>query len=166
MAQVDASHAPTHVAVEALAACPFSMAEAYAVEYLRAAEANGVQATINVSGRFPAVLHHRVGLTFAVYADALESGRRHDALRIRWSSAARLLPDFQGSIRFRIDADRTRVLVDGSYDPPLGAVGRLFDLAVGRIMARASMQDLADRVAAYLTQRERLWRAEQAPLSS
>ncbi len=162
MAQTDGSPRTTHVIVEAMAACPFSMAEVYATEYLRAAEEHGIQATIGVTGAFPiSLLRHRVALAFGVHSDLADHGRLHDEMRIHWSSGVRLLPDFHGSIRFRIDANRTRVVVDGSYAPPLGTAGRLFDRAFGGIIARASMQDLADRIAAYLTQREAQWRREQ-----
>jgi hypothetical protein len=145
----------THVTVESLAACPFSMAQEYAGEYLRAAEAHGPEASI---GR--PFLRHDVTLSFGIQSDVADDGRLHDELRVNWASGSRLLPDFRGSIRFRIDGERTRVLVDGSYAPPLGAFGVAFDLIAGRAIARSSVQDLADRVAAHLTRREAAWRRD------
>jgi hypothetical protein len=38
----------------------------------------------------------------------------------------------------------------------------MFDAIAGRWIARASMQDLADRIARNLTAREQAWRAEHA----
>jgi hypothetical protein len=162
MAQTDGKQRTTHIAVEALAICPFSMAEAYATEYLRAAEEHGIEAGMGLSGRFPlSLVRHRVALAFGIHSDLHEQGRRHDELRIHWTSGMRILPDFHGSIRFRIEANRTRVRVEGSFEPPMGLAGRLFDVTIGNMIARSSMQDLADRIAAYLTLRERQWRAEQ-----
>jgi len=162
MAQNDGTPRTTHIAVEALAICPFSMAADYATEYLRDAEKHGIEAGMGLSGRFPlSLLRHRVALAFGIHSDLHEQGRSHDELRIHWSSGSRLLPDFHGSVRFRIDANRTRVRVEGSYVPPLGFAGRMFDLTAGNVIARSSMQDLADRIAAYLTMREARWRTEQ-----
>jgi hypothetical protein len=162
MASTDGSERTSHIAVEAVAACPFSMAEAYAADYLHAAELRGPEAEVGVRWLPGLGIGRRVMLAFGIHSDALDHGRQHDEMRITWRTGSRLLPDFHGSIRFRIDANRTRVLVDGTYLPPLGLVGRLFDRAVGGTIARASMQGLADRIAAYLTQREVSWRAEQA----
>lgn len=68
-----------------------------------------------------------------------------------------LLPHFHGTVRFRIAGSATRVLVEGSYRPPFGSLGRLFDHLVGCHIARASVRDLARRLADYLEARERDW---------
>jgi hypothetical protein len=149
------------VAVWAIAECAFSIADAYATEYLRRAEANGPAAVIRVPWPLPLpAMRHRVALSFGLHLDVREGGRSHDEVRLGWSSGSVLLPDFRGALRFRIDPRGTRVLLDGSYSVPLGALGRSFDRLVGVRIARASLQDLADRIAAYLTEREREWRRE------
>jgi len=147
----------THVMVESIAVCPFSMAEEYAGEFLRAAEGHGPEASIGRSR-----LRRDVTLSFGIQTDVAEDGRVHDELRVQWASGSRLLPDFNGSIRFRIDGERTRVLVDGTYAPPFGAFGTAFDRIAGRTIARASVQDLADRIAEHLTRREAGWRIAHA----
>jgi hypothetical protein len=143
------------VEVEALADCPFSMAEEYAADYLRAAEAGGSEATIGLGS-----VRQRVTLSFGIHSDVPEAGRPHHELRVKWSAGSQLLPDFRGTFRFRIDELRTRVIVEGTYVPPLGAIGPLFDRLFGRRIATATMQDLADRIAAYVTKREVRWRTE------
>jgi hypothetical protein len=147
----------THLTVESIAACPFSMAEAYAGDFLRAAEAHGPEGAIGLS-----VLRRDVKLSFGIQSDIADDGRLHDELHVRWVSGTPFLPDFRGSLRFRIDGERTRVHVDGSYAPPFGVLGVAFDRIAGRTIARASLQDLADRVARHLTQREAAWRLEHA----
>jgi hypothetical protein len=156
----DGGRPRTEIAVDAVAECSFSIAEEYATEYLRSAEAGGPEAAV----RFPWALPlpppgRRVALTFGLHEDVLEGGRRHDEVRLRWKSGSQLLPDFHGTLRFRIEAARTRVLLEGSYDVPLGVLGRLFDRVAGRRIARASLQEVADHIALHLTQCERAWRA-------
>jgi hypothetical protein len=68
-------------------------------------------------------------------------------------------------MRFRIETLRTRVHVDGGYTVPLGAVGYCFDQTVGKRLARASLQELADRIAAYLSDCESKWRAAHPVVS-
>ena len=153
----------TQIAVSALAECAFSIADEYATEYLRRAEAGGPEGTIRVPWPLPIpFLRHHVALSFGIHADVLEEGRRHDELRFHWESGSKFLPNFRGTMRFRIEALHTRVLVDGGYDAPLGAFGRCFDQMLGRHMARASLQELADRVAMYLSSSERSWRSTHA----
>lgn len=148
------------VTAEVFAACPFSIAHEYAADYFHLAEAGGEEAEIRVPIRFlPLSLRRRVGLSFASHPDASESGRAHDEIRIRWNAGTRFLPDFHGAVRFRIAGVRTRVIVEGSYQAPFGAAGRIFDNLIGSAVARVSAQDLCARVASYLELRNREWEA-------
>ena len=152
----------TEISVSALARCPFSIAQEYATEYLRRAEAGGPEAAISVPWPRPfGFLRHRVAFSFGIHADVLEGGRLHDELRFHWESGTRLLPNFRGAMRFRIEVLRTRVHLDGGYTIPLGPAGYCFDRLIGKRLARASLQELADRVAAFLSDRETKWRAAQ-----
>lgn len=151
------------VAVEAHAACPYSIAQEYAVEYLRRAEAGTKEAEIRVPLRFlPALLRRRVAVTFGLHADVAELGRSHDEIQIRWNAGTALLPDFRGTLRFRIAGSGTDVLVEGKYRAPFGALGGLFDGVIGRHIARASVGDLARRLADALETNERAWRSRVA----
>ena len=107
-----------------------------------------------------------MAISFGLRSDVQDHGRLHEEVRLRWASGSRFLPDFHGTLRFRIEGTRTRILVDGAYVVPLGVVGTWFDRIAGRRIARASLQELADRIARYLADRERAWRAshgEPAP---
>jgi hypothetical protein len=153
----------TAVTASAVAECPFSIAEEYAAGYLQSAEAGREAAYIRVSWFFPLnAFRRRVKLSFGRHLDVGEPGRSHDELRVHWTSGTRLLPDFRGTVRFRIDGMRTRVVIEGSYAVPLGVLGRAFDAVIGKRVALASMQDLADRIARYLAERESTWRGKQA----
>jgi hypothetical protein len=149
------------VSADVLAVCPFSIAQEYAFDYFRSAEAGHDEAEIRVPIRFlPTVIRRRVALRFGIHTDDTEPGRTHDEIRVRWSSGTRLLPAFHGTVRLRIAGPATRVLVDGEYHAPFGVVGRVFDGVVGAYIARASVDDLAHRIALYLEERERAWRAK------
>lgn len=155
--------ARTAISLSTVAECPFSIADEYAKEYLERAEAGGQEAYIRVPWFVPLPLPvRRVRMTFGLHRDVAEGGRAHDEIRFNWASGTRVLPDFRGTIMFRIEGARTRVLIDGSYAAPLGTLGRWFDAAIGKRVARASLRDLAERIAAYLAARERAWRAAKA----
>jgi hypothetical protein len=151
------------VSGDVLAACPFSIAQEYATDYFRSAESGHDEAEIRVPICFlPTAIRRRVELRFGVHSDGTEPGRTHDEIRVRWSSGTWLLPAFHGTVRLRISGSATRVLVDGSYHAPFGVIGRVFDRLVGTYIARASVSDLAHRIAVYLEERERDWRASIA----
>jgi hypothetical protein len=151
------------VTIEAYAACPFSIAQEYAVDYLRRAEAGEAEADVHVPVRFlPEFLRRRVAVTFGLHADLTEAGRPHEEIRIRWTAGTPLLPDFRGTLRFRIAGQGTNVLVEGTYRVPFGALGRVFDDIIGHQIAQASLGDLARRIADALETSERAWRSRVA----
>jgi len=76
---------------------------------------------------------------------------------VHWKSGTRLLPDFAArcasGLRLGIRGCTSTAVT--RYRLP---AGYCFDRVVGKRLARASLQELADRVAAYLTARESKWR--------
>jgi hypothetical protein len=150
---------PVEIGAEAIAACPFSMAEEYAKDFLRDAE--GHVHDDDVGARWlPRRLRPRVDLTFNVQTDVAERGRVHNELRLRWRRPSALLPDFRGVVRFRIAGSETAVIVTGQYTPPLGAFGRVVDTLAGTRIARSTLLDLASRIAAQLGARHADWVAQ------
>jgi hypothetical protein len=149
----------THIHAEELAGCPFSIAEEYAAEYLRRAERGGTEAVLHVPlGGFPG-LGKTVSFGFGIRENTEEHGRSHNELALQWMAGTPLLPNFSGTLRFRIAAGGTRIVLDGSYAPPGGALGRIFHAVLGRRIALKTCQDLLRRIAADLTERERTWRS-------
>jgi hypothetical protein len=150
------------VSLEEHAACPFSISQEYAVAYLRRAEAGESEAEIRVPIAFlPAFIRRRVALTFGLHYDQTESGRPHDEIHLHWNAGMPCLPDFAGTVRFRIAGTECDVLIDGSYRIPFGMLGRVFDDLVGRHIAIASLRDLARRIADALETSEREWRKKE-----
>jgi hypothetical protein len=151
----------TRVVVERVAACPFSVAHDYAEEMLRDAERSvDVRVPLRdfVVGLRGSV-RRPVKLVFALHPDETEDGRLHDALLIEWRAGTRLLPHFHGTLRLRIaSVDHTRLTFEGAYRPPGGWFGIVFDVVLGRWIARSTMRDLLDRVAHGLEAREQAYR--------
>jgi hypothetical protein len=147
------------IVAEATAICPFSIAQEYAIDFLREGEAGRVPSLIRVPVRYlPSFIKHRVRMTFGLHPDRSEAGRRQEEIRLRWEAGTPLLPNFSGTARFRIDGAHTRVVVEGSYTAPFGIAGAAFDALIGRRLALASIADLARRIAAYLEERQAKWR--------
>jgi hypothetical protein len=145
------------VVAEVYAECPFSIAQDYAADFFKRAEMG--EEDVRVPFAFLGVaLHHRVGLTFGIHSDDTEAGRAHDEIQLRWTTGTRLLPDFHGTVRFRIEMPGTRVLVSGLYRAPFGFAGKLFDDVAGKRIAIASVTDLARRIAAHLEASNAAWR--------
>lgn len=60
----------------------------------------------------------------------------------------RVLPTFLGALLLRTDAQgNTQLVLRGTYDVPLGPVGRFGDSLVGRRVARSSVSELLERMA-------------------
>lgn len=150
----------TTIHVECKCNCPFSIAEEYATQYLQRAERGGSEAALvaQLPGVLPALVRH-VNVSFGIAHDIEEMGRQHDEIHLRWRSGSPLYPDFRGTLRFRIaDVMRTQIILEGSYRPPFGFTGRVFDLVVGRWIAKRTLTDLAARLSNDLEENERAWR--------
>ncbi len=72
------------------------------------------------------------------------------------AAEARCCRIFVARSAFGIEATHTRILIEGTYDAPFGVLGRCFDHVIGKRIARASLQDLGDRLATFLGLRERV----------
>lgn len=131
----------SYVHLEVFADCPFSVAQDYAIDYLRRAEAD---------------------VSFGARNDTDERGRSHDELFVQLAACVPLLPRvlMQGTLRFRIAGSRTRLVLDASYVPPGAVLGRIFDAVVGHRVAVKMCRDLVRRIAGKLTEREGAWRPE------
>jgi hypothetical protein len=70
-------------------------------------------------------------------------------LPVWWEDAEhpRLFPTFDGGIELRADGEATEVRLVGSYEPPLGTVGRFADGLAGHRVVVASLEALLDGIA-------------------
>ena len=150
------------VVVERLVRCPFSVAHDYAEDFFAQAD-RGIELHVPLRDLAPTRgghLRRPVRLVAVRTPDEHEPGRAHDAMEIDWTAGTRFLPDFHGALRLRIaSVDETRLTLEGCYQPPFGAFGQVFDVLIGRRIARATMRDLLQRLGDAMEQREAEFRA-------
>ncbi|HEX3464347.1 MAG TPA: hypothetical protein VHS78_09905 [Candidatus Elarobacter sp.] len=155
----------SRVVVERVARCPFSVAHDYAEEFLRDIDERGAEVRVRLRDFIPTrrgKVRRRVRIVFERRLDETEAGRPHDAVALHWSAGTRLFPDFHGTLRLRIaSVDETLLTLEGEYRPPLGPFGTLFDVLVGRRIARSTMRELVGRIAKALERREAAYRARE-----
>lgn len=82
-----------------------------------------------------------------------DASRLNDVLQISWVPTAPIVfPSFEGTLATWGDAAKSYVELDGSYTPPFGEAGQLFDATVGhqiaQATARAFLKDLKRAVEA------------------
>lgn len=158
----------SYVSVKRQVACPFSIAASYAADFLRRFEVGPLAGVVEVPipilghGRHVMLKHH-VRLRVAVHEDPSDTVRRHEALRISWWSESRWLPSLSGTLRFRLASyAETQLLFDGTYTPPFGLVGMIFDKLIGNRVAAATGNELLSRLGSALESKERAFRAMHA----
>jgi len=84
---------------------------------------------------------------YNVVIDHVDAARRHDALEISWSPNEHVpLPAFHGMFSVRPDFKGSLLTLEGAYEPPLGKVGKAFDKAAGRSIARGTLNGLLQEV--------------------
>jgi hypothetical protein len=78
-----------------------------------------------------------------------EVQRRGVTYPIRWTAngAGALFPDLKAELVLsQLGPDHTTVAMDGTYDPPMGSVGRLIDRALMGRVAEATVRNWVDRL--------------------
>jgi hypothetical protein len=138
--------------------CAPSIALEHAAHFLRHFETAELDADV----RFPCfgwLLRRRVRLQFGIHIDDTDERLGREAIHFRWWAGAPWLPDLAGAIHFRIvSPSRTLLIFEGTYTPPFGIGGFVFDLFFGHFIARSTARDLLGRLAAAIEADERAYR--------
>jgi hypothetical protein len=146
----------THVQRKRFVACPFSAA----VEL--AERAANRRSGLYVTPSPPFGEHVRFAV--ATTPDSTDSARKHDALLIAWRpQTARIFPDFRGALTVRPHGAGVTLQIDGEYEAPYGAVGKLFDRIIGRTLADRTMKRLLDDFARDIEAEYRAEKRERQP---
>lgn len=98
-------------------------------------------------------LGERVRVAAATTEDTTDSARKHDALLLAWRpQTPGMFPDFQGVLTVRPHNGGASLRLNGRYEPPFGALGKIFDTIAGRSIAAYTMRnflgDLANEIEA------------------
>ena len=98
-----------------------------------------------------AFIEFEVDHALAETHDSTDRARAHEALLVQWRSHGLFpVPRFRGLITARPNAPTTEIRIDGEYTPPLGSIGKIFDILVGRYIARRTLERLLDRIVAFI----------------
>lgn len=127
----------------AIAHCPFSAAIEYATYFFEQ------RTTLPLSGTL--ALQTDVLTTFEVVLDRTDASRLHNALHLDWSPGERLpLPRFSGLLTVRPDSSRSELSLEGTYEPPFGSLGQIFDGLMGRQIAHGTLRALLRQISAFI----------------
>lgn len=85
--------------------------------------------------------------------DKTDAVRGHDALTISWQPRWSVFPSFRGLATVRPQSPGSILALEGSYVPPGGFAGRIFDRLIGRRLAYGTMDHLLDRLRRYVNDR-------------
>ncbi len=132
--------------------CPFSAVIEFAEEALR----ERPDVTLSPAPR----LARHVCVASQVCEDVSDPVRRHDALLLAWRPPSPLFPDFHGAFTVRPKGRGAWLRVQGSYEPPFGALGRAFDSLFGRRIARRTLEHLLRDISESAEHRWRSFREE------
>lgn len=131
--------------------CPFSAT----IELIEHLHASGAEHRV---GPFSAI-RTRVQCEIAEVPDRTDETRIHEALQLHWKTPSRMpLPVMSGLITVRPSAPATELRMEGTYEPPLGALGRLFDRIIGRYVAQRTVDRFLDELAVFV---ENEWQKER-----
>lgn len=73
------------------------------------------------------------------------------------SGAKALFPKLTANLVLsHVGRERTKLTLEGTYEPPLGPIGRAVDRVLLRNVAEATVQDWVDRIAVSITTRDRV----------
>ena len=78
--------------------------------------------------------------------DWLSVAPRKEGVAFGWRPVWRGFPAFGATLTVRRRGTITELVLEGSYEPPGGAVGRLFDRVIGRKLAAATMDAFLNQV--------------------
>jgi hypothetical protein len=70
-----------------------------------------------------------------------------EGVALAWRPSWRGFPSFGGTLSVRAAGTKTVLVLEGSYEPPGGSAGRLFDWVVGRKLAARTMDAFLDQLA-------------------
>lgn len=114
-------------------------------------DGGGLLARVGISiGRIPIYKH--VHLEIGRADDV--AGRDRIMLPVAWEAVGGppLFPRMEGTLHLDPDGpDSTRLTLNASYDPPMGALGALIDRALMHRLAKSTMDDFVGRLAKSLT---------------
>jgi hypothetical protein len=88
-----------------------------------------------------------VEVKYSLLYDWTEIAPPRGGVAFAWRPRWRGFPSFGATLTIRPAGQETELVLDGSYEPPGGMVGRVFDRIVGQALAARTMDALLDQLA-------------------
>ncbi|MHB8462821.1 MAG: hypothetical protein ACYDA1_09250 [Vulcanimicrobiaceae bacterium] len=126
---------------------PFSTAISHVAEFFEAHPSLQVESL--AYARVPITAEARV------IDDATDSARRHEAVLLFLRPKSQFIPHFRGAITVRPYMSGAVLRIEGSYEPPGGVPGRMFDWLLGRWLAILTLDHLLFTVKHFVERRHR-----------
>lgn len=143
----------------ATADCPFSAAIDYAAIFF------SQHTSLSLIGTL--ALRSEVSTTFDVVLDRTDSSRVHQALHLDWSPGRTLpLPQFSGQLTVRPRGTHSDLILAGTYEPPFGFLGALFDSLLGNAIAHGTLRTLLAQVCASIEEQFQTFAARQPDIAT
>ncbi len=142
--------------------CPFDRVPAYVATYLARSGGTVEEAALPMRLRVGDVV---VAHPVTVRLQRREGYPGYAFADLRWEAeGGGPFPRFEGTLSAADEgAGFCRLDLDGSYAPPLGAAGAVFDNVVGKRIAQATVADLLGRIRVVCEEAYAAERAEVAP---
>lgn len=131
-------------------ACPYVRAREYLHEGLTQATRSGVPQVLNLTAPLPGSGVELQKSVLVRYSRGRDPMHFDEPWIVNWEpEPGGAYPSFSGTLSVRSDEDYTGSIIEvsGAYAPPMGAAGALFDRALGRKIAAATMQALLAKIA-------------------
>lgn len=148
------------------ARCPYVRARAYLHESLQPASQSKLPQTLRLTATVPSM-----GLEFAKavsieYAHSADPMAFDEPWRVRWTPQGGVYPSFDGELAVRADESYRNCILElrGTYVPPAGAVGRVFDAAIGKKIAEDTARNLLAEIAEVFEARYHAEEAAKSPV--
>jgi hypothetical protein len=132
--------------------CPYMRARHLLAEILAAWEREGAELDLEWPVSDHRAFAERVRIAVAKGTDPYHMD---EVWAIAWEPEGGPFPSFEGTLSVRGDEGYERAVLEleGRYEPPLGAVGRAFDLVAGNKIAAATARRLLERLGAAIEHR-------------
>ncbi|MBV8364134.1 MAG: hypothetical protein JO193_06165 [Candidatus Eremiobacteraeota bacterium] len=103
-------------------------------------------AALNMPGRVQA--SHQVNVAYEVKKAA---GNEADAISLAWDPQDKMMPRFAGVLHAeRSEGAHSTLILEGTYNPPFGAVGAAFDAVLGQRIASATANSLLEDIKTFI----------------
>jgi hypothetical protein len=152
----------TRIKEEILVNCPPQRARDYLVGYLEELQrSEGGPATLRLTATMGSKSGPHVTVernATAIFSPLSSAGDLEFRVLVDWApDSHEPLPRFAGTFRLQWDEEfgNSRLVIEGSYEPPLGAVGRAFDAVIGHRIAQNTIRSLLEELRAVIEARYR-----------